>query len=468
VNGQVVFKCCSDSPCREDLLSEHQVFGINDYTYKLPTCNLVEMYKVKMLRSNPTVAAKLLPKMIQHYSRRQLTDKNDILNAFAGITNMLLDQCGMELHYGLIKSALCPQMVNPSPWYLTRRAGFPSWSWVGWEGEAWLSLTSWYIDETEWIAKHSWIDWYIYVEREDGIGEFHLIPQSKWNAGTMFGEGTSANQSEVEWRKEIIALSGSEKYIDNMEVLNMQLRLTAAASEGRDVNSEAQALDLYLGDTGRVKDSILRAAGSKHGTPLNSNSETQAFDSVPKYLDFIKKIPPSTKLRAKDPNPPTTVAREDITGLSPNTVIPKYALLFRTVASIVWMSVYSPDNSVQENANHVYLYNGGPDKYIGVAWLCSQQLRTYVSLFPTGLPTHMVVLSGPERQESLARAWGVLPSERFEGGQGERFYRVLILGMQDQVSNKMLGEGVRFWRMRWRGWGRTIYGGIRYCLSLQL
>lgn len=91
----------------------------------------------------------------------------------------------------------------------------------------------------------------------------------------------------------------------------------------------------------------------------------------------------------------------------------------------------------------MYLYNGGPDKYIGVAWLCSQQLRTYVSLFPTGLPTHMVVLSGPERQESLARAWGVLPSEKFEGGQGERFYRVLILGMQDQVSNKMLGEGVR-------------------------
>lgn len=198
MNGQVIFKCCSDSPCREDLLSEHQVFGINDYTYKLPTCNLVEMYKVKMLRSNPTVAAKLLPKMIQHYSRRQLTDKNDILNAFAGITNMLLDQCGMELHYGLTKSALCPQMVNPSPWFLTRRAGFPSWSWVGWEGEAWLSLTSWYIDETEWIAKHSWIDWYIYVEREGGIGEFHLIPQSKWNAGTMFGEGTSADQSEVE------------------------------------------------------------------------------------------------------------------------------------------------------------------------------------------------------------------------------------------------------------------------------
>jgi len=36
-----------------------------------------------------------------------------------------------------------------------------------------------------------------------------------------------------------------------------------------------------------------------------------------------------------------------------------------------------------------------------------------------------------------------LPSKRFKGVQVKRFYRVLILGMQDQVLNKILSKIVR-------------------------
>ena len=39
VNGQVIFKCGWDSPFREDLLSEYQIFGLEDYVYKLPGTN---------------------------------------------------------------------------------------------------------------------------------------------------------------------------------------------------------------------------------------------------------------------------------------------------------------------------------------------------------------------------------------------------------------------------------------------
>jgi hypothetical protein len=421
---------------------------MNDYTYKLPTCNLEEVSMVKRLRSNPTVVAKTLPNIVRNYSKRQLTDNSDVLNAFAGVTNMLLDQCGVELCFGLIKSALCPQLVSPSPRFLRRRAGFPSWSWVGWEGEAWLSsVTSWYVDEAEWIAKYSWIDWYMYTE-SDGIGEFHLVPQSKWKPGMVFGEGLSPNSSEVNFSKEMLALSDTSGYMDNMEVLNKFLRLAAAASEGGDVGSEAQALDKYLGNTGRIQNSILHAARSKHGTGVNSKV-LQAFDGAPKYQDFLKKIPPpesesESKQGATNSNPPATIDRKDIKSLSPDTTIPIYALLFRTLSSYIWMSVYSPDNKkAAADSNHVYLY-AGKDRYIGVAWLCSQRLHTHISLFPTGLPTHMVVLSGPDNQESLATAWGVSPKKEYgRKGIPEKFYRVMILGLQDQATGKMLGDSVR-------------------------
>lgn len=36
-----------------------------------------------------------------------------------------------------------------------------------------------------------------------------------------------------------------------------------------------------------------------------------------------------------------------------------------------------------------------------------------------------------------------MPSKRFKGVQVKRFYRVLILGMQDQVLNKILSKIVR-------------------------
>ncbi len=36
LNGQVTFTCSWDAPCREDIISELQVFGMEDYVYKLP------------------------------------------------------------------------------------------------------------------------------------------------------------------------------------------------------------------------------------------------------------------------------------------------------------------------------------------------------------------------------------------------------------------------------------------------
>ena len=87
------------------------------------------------------------------------------------------------------------------------------------------------------------------------------------------------------------------------------------------------------------------------------------------------------------------------------------------------MSVYSPDKQIKENSHHVHLY-GASNRYIGVAWLCSLDMYMYVKLFPTGLPTHMAVLSGPDDQESLARTLDVWPEEKYEKKkEREKFYR---------------------------------------------
>ncbi|RSL51301.1 hypothetical protein CEP54_011494 [Fusarium duplospermum] len=94
--------------------------------------------------------------MVNEYSRRELTFKTDILDAFKGILRVfeslespVQNLCGVPLYsLGLSKMANTDALVyglswNPAPidmplhaelWReMTRRKGFPSWSWIGWQ-----------------------------------------------------------------------------------------------------------------------------------------------------------------------------------------------------------------------------------------------------------------------------------------------------------------------------------------------
>ena len=103
-------------------------------------------------------------------SGRQLTDKSDILNAFAGIGNVLFNDINTPAYWGMptayFELALLWDAESPP---LFRREGFPSWSWAGWHGRvAWKKnemtyLLTWGTNFLSMIGD-IWITWY----RRDG------------------------------------------------------------------------------------------------------------------------------------------------------------------------------------------------------------------------------------------------------------------------------------------------------------
>jgi hypothetical protein len=67
------------------------------------------------------------------YLARNLTKEGDILNAFLGFLNRLESELGRH-KWGLPSKefGIGMQWFRTSDWPMSRRAGFPSWSWAGW------------------------------------------------------------------------------------------------------------------------------------------------------------------------------------------------------------------------------------------------------------------------------------------------------------------------------------------------
>jgi hypothetical protein len=88
---------------------------------------------------------------VELYTRRELTNPNDILNAFEGMQLVLEKRISDKIYYGALQSMMDPSILWESTKRLYRRPGFPSWSWSGWIGEI-----QWKYVE---VAR-SWIQWH--------------------------------------------------------------------------------------------------------------------------------------------------------------------------------------------------------------------------------------------------------------------------------------------------------------------
>ena len=90
---------------------------------------------------------------VELYSRRELTNPDDILNAFEGVEQVLEKRLNSSIFMGVLETEMDASLIWESSKKLKKRKPhlFPSWSWCGWLGEI-----QWkYADEVE-----SWIDWH--------------------------------------------------------------------------------------------------------------------------------------------------------------------------------------------------------------------------------------------------------------------------------------------------------------------
>ena len=362
VNGQVALKCSWDSPCREDIVSEYQTLGIEDYVYKLPGPHVPDRALMKHVGKR---SSSVLGDLITVYSKRELSYQSDILNAFAGFADMMKNDCGVELCYGLVSTAISHSLLwrlssSPTP----RRMGFPSWSWCGWEG----MVTAPVCPEglSAWTTKYTWIHWYLY----GGNNQFTLVPQKHWQPlETEHVSGTS-----TEWLEESddSPLKFHSRLLKNLK----PDKLTPAMGRMR--------LDTFEGS-------------------VDSSAP------APQYLEFLRKH----GLDRATTTPPSILTVRDIE-IDPGVSPEKHTLYLRTLSTTIYMSSKDPHGyDSLRDCRYVHLYNQ-LDQYLGVADISHEDVlkslnvqrdasTALIDLRHKKIPINIAILSGPYAPSSETR-----------------------------------------------------------------
>lgn len=135
VNGRIYYQCRRTTFC-EDI--DMPVVGWSLDSIDMPT---------RIFREKPFMQ---FTSAVELYTRRELTNPNDILNAFEGVQKVLEKRLNASVFYGAMVSEMDASLLWESSQRLLRRQPFPSWSWSGWMGEIQWKYTD---------RVYSWIEW---------------------------------------------------------------------------------------------------------------------------------------------------------------------------------------------------------------------------------------------------------------------------------------------------------------------
>ncbi|OAL40149.1 hypothetical protein AYO20_00569 [Fonsecaea nubica] len=152
VNGRIYYQCRRTTFCEDMEMPRSNGWSLD--SIDMPT---------RIFREKPFVQ---FTSAVELYTRRELTNPNDILNAFEGVQLVLEKRIGDRIFYGALETMLDPSLLWESTKRLFRRPGFPSWSWSGWVGEIQWKYTE--------VAR-SWIEWHA----DQAIG-IHTFPKQAY------------------------------------------------------------------------------------------------------------------------------------------------------------------------------------------------------------------------------------------------------------------------------------------------
>lgn len=178
--------------CRQTLEEEH----MNQVT-ESPDYNPLSHFEPSTPK-NEMVNFVQYAQIVANYTRRNLTLKTDILNAFAGISSILERKMASSFRYGLPERVFHQALFWIPSSQVVRRtlepdsngvaiSHMPSWSWAGWEGQVHHIQNLYSVvrpEEYEFRSELTWID--------DGLGpKDQLLRGSSLEAGTLAGRGAS-------------------------------------------------------------------------------------------------------------------------------------------------------------------------------------------------------------------------------------------------------------------------------------
>ena len=201
--GRVYFQCLSTG-MSEDIFADREGAG-----WSLDLVNA----PLQMLRGLSRRALWVYTNCVPLYTARILTNRKDVLAAFNGICNLMEKTMQAPFIFGLPSSHFDMALLWQPQSALKRRKPkddkeraeysgmqFPSWSWCGWTCDALptpMGNKSEYessmvdgclTNVQEWLAKHTWIHWYI----RDGHGNLRPL----WHKQKSIED----KSSEKRWR----------------------------------------------------------------------------------------------------------------------------------------------------------------------------------------------------------------------------------------------------------------------------
>lgn len=128
-------------------------------------CNHMSIYQLKHGRPFYRSLEQYV-NLVHEYTKRQLTFEHNAHNAFMGIISAMSGSFPDGFLFGVplfsFDIGLCWTRVSAP---IKRRAGFPSWSWLGWSGEVHIPkrayLLRWNpLDRKALVVEHALLDWY--------------------------------------------------------------------------------------------------------------------------------------------------------------------------------------------------------------------------------------------------------------------------------------------------------------------
>ncbi len=183
VNGRIYYQCRRTTFCEDMEMPRNNGWSLD--SIDMPT---------RIFREKPFVQ---FTSAVELYTRRELTNPNDILNAFEGVQLVLEKRIGAKIYYGALETRMDSSLLWESTKRLLRRPGFPSWSWSGWIGEIQWKFTE---------PAQSWIEWH--ADQDVGIHSFprqdyERIPpplERRGNAGPVSRHNLSTKSPLLHFR----------------------------------------------------------------------------------------------------------------------------------------------------------------------------------------------------------------------------------------------------------------------------
>jgi hypothetical protein len=129
------------------------------------------------------------------YTSRTMSYQDEIERAFKGIMNALAPtMANTTIFFGLPSLAFDWALLwsGPPDNFLSRREGFPSWSWMGYQGHIHMAMDHWSEFDQRWLRTRTWVDWHVFQNN-------HIVPV--WNPerdGTEIWSDDEAPETEQE------------------------------------------------------------------------------------------------------------------------------------------------------------------------------------------------------------------------------------------------------------------------------